>query len=567
MAGLAETLFWQQFGGSAYGVIDDLCLWSLQNIVMELAIRAGMDPTMIDASELQSIKVRGFTVINQYPATNAIRALSDVFMFDPSNYDGVVHFTLRGKDTVATITTDDFVLDDPNSGFDNPVQNKGTRADSIQIPRQLNLNYFDVSGGLATSLQSSTRSSDPRATGSQDLQSPVIMNADEAKRVVTINHKVMIEDNKNQFNFKLSDKFLGLVPANNIFIPVGSKYVRARITQIEINDGHQSYQLLQDRQSAYNSASQLEGYPAYTPTEPPSAIVGPTIIQPIDSRIISDSDDSLGCYIALGISTQTWQGAIVELSVDGGANYIDNFTGYVAAVMGTIRDSFEAHPVDYPDQANAFSVELYNVDDELYSANQEQLQNRTNLCIVGDEIMQFGDAVQTTSGSVWDISYLLRGRKGTDAVAHAAGERFVMMDRSGLYFLPAELAYLGKTLTLRATSLNGTDTDITTTTFVYNGNSQVEYPVAYLSASRDGAGSGTISWQGVGKLGSGASVAMGIYFKEYLVTLTDGVTTQTYHTTDQSLTSDLSAFSGDVTATVSAVNTLTGEGPGVAVIF
>jgi len=336
---------------------------------------------------------------------------------------------------------------------------------------------------------------------------------------------------------------------------------------VEINDGQQAYQLLQDRQSAYRSSTQLQGYPAYTPTEPPSAIVGPTIIQPIDSRIISDQDDLLGCYVALGISSSTWKGAIVELSLDGGANYIDNFTGYASAVMGTIRDSFEAHPVDYPDQVNTFSVDLYNPDDEMYSASQEQLQNGTNLCIVGGEIMQIGNVVQTTSGSVWDISYLLRGRKGTDAVAHAAGERFVMMDRAGLYFLPAQLAYLGKTLTLRATSLQGTDTDVTTTTFVYHGYSQIEYPVAYLSASRDGSGNGTISWQGVGKLGSGGSVAMGIYFKEYLVTITDGVTTETYHAADQSLVADLTAFSGDVTATVSAVNTLTGEGPGVAVIF
>lgn len=530
---------------------------------MELSVRAGMDPRMLDASDLFDIQCRGFTVINQYPCTAALQSLSQIFLFDPSNYDGVVHFKLRGSDAIALITPDEFVLPAVNGTPDDPIQ-RNTRADSIQIPQTLNLNYFDVDGGLATSLQISQRIGDPRAVGSQDLQTAVILTADEAKRVVKINHNVMVEDMKAQLNFGLSDKWLKLTVADCVFVAYESKVYRCRITQVDLNDGQQKYQLLQDRQSAV--VSNIQGFPAYTPTPPPSVVVGQTTIQPLDIHIISDRDDSFGCYLGFGIATSNWQGALVEVSLDGGANYFESFNVYSSTVMGVIQSPISDHPSAYPDTVNAFTVQLSDIDAELQSASETAMLNGSNLCIIGDEVMQFGNVGETTAAGQWDINYLFRGRKGTDTTAHIAGERFVMLARDPLYFLPAELSYRGRTLTLRATSLNGTASDVTTTSFVFTTQSQVEYPVAYLSARRSG-GNAEITWQGIGKLGAGPSVAMGIYSAGYRVTLTDGSTTQVFNVTDQFLTTSLSSFVGSVTATVVAMNSLTGAGPATQVIF
>lgn len=551
------------FGGSATSD-NGLCTYSLTGIIMSLAQRAGMDPRTVDANQLFGIQCRGFTVINQYPCTGSLQSLAQVFLFDPSNYDGVVHFVPRGNDAVATLTEDDIVIQQTSTGIDDPQSDQTNRSDSVTIPETLNLNYYDVDGGMTTSLQQSQRIGDPRAVGSQDLQTAVILNADEAARVVKINHQVMVDGSKAQFNFSLSDKWLQLTPADVVFLPYNGKTWRLRITQIDLNDGTQDYQLLNDRQSAYRS--KIKGYPAYQPTPPPSAIVGPTVIHPIDIHIINDGDDSFGCYLALGAAADAWQGALIEISLDGGETYIQSTQVVARATMGTLASPLGSHPADYPDDVNDCTIDLLNPTDELEAASQTQMQNDSNLAIIGNELVQFGNATETSTPGTWALSYWFRGRKGTDAVAHAIGERFVLMDRNFISFMPTQLAWRGRSLTIRATSLNGTDADITTTTFIYNGNSQVELPVAYLAGHRSGA-TGLVSWQGVGKLGAGASVAMGLYFNGYQVTLTDGTTTQQINTLQQSINFDLSAFSGPITATAVAINSLTGAGPAVAVTF
>lgn len=551
------------FGGNAIGAVDGLCTYTLSNIVMELAVRAGMDPRNVDTSQLASIQCRGFTVINQYACTSALMTLSNIFLFDPSNYDGRVHFVLRGADAVDIITPEEFVLTQTNQGADDPLQSQSERADSVQIPQILNLNYFDVAGGLATSLQSSQRAGDPRAVGSQDLQTPVILSADEAARVVKIQHQVMVEDAKRQLNFTLTDKFLHLTIADNVFVPWAGKTYRCRITRIDLDDGQQALQLLQDRQTAY--VSRIQGIPAYIPTEPPSAVVGPTTIVPLDIHIINDADDSLGCYLAVGATVDNWKGALIEVSLDGGQSYFTSFNITTAAIVGTLDSEISNHPADWPDTTNSCQITLLNMNDALESANQAQMQNGSNLAMIGSEMIQFGDVAETTTQGTWQVNYFFRGRKGTETAAHSAGERFVMLQREYIAYIPMQLSYVGRSLTVRATSLSGTASDITTTTFVYTGQSQTERPVAYLSARRD-AGNALITWQGVGKLGAGASVAMGLYFSNYRVTLSDGITTQTFTTSSQSYTASLAAFSGSVIITVQAVNTLTGAGPSISVV-
>src|SRR5690606_31191805 len=131
-------------------------------------------------------------------------------------------------------------------------------------------------------------------------------------------------------------------------------------------------------------------------------------------------------------------------------------------------------------------------------------------------------------------------------------------------FIPAELSWLGRDLTFRATTLDRPVDEATIITVTFTGQSQVERRPAYLSARRDGTDA-VISWQGVGRLGGAAHVAMGAYFQGYRVTLTDGSTTQTHDTTANALTTLLSAFVGPVTIRVQQRNQITGLGPHIEV--
>lgn len=526
----------------------------LSDLIESICERVGL--IQIDVSELEG-DVRGFMLTNTYPAYAALQALSEVFVFDPSNYDGVLHFIPRGQNSVATITEDEMLDDDADIEQEK-------RSDAIAIPRALHLNYHDVAGGLNTDKQTSERAGDRRSLGEVSLQTAVVLNSDEAARVVTINHKVLIEDQKGELKFSLPDSLLKLAVANPIIVQRQGKSERCRITQCNIQDGYQEYAVVRDRQSAYTS--NVEGIPAAPQTPPPSSVVGATLIEPLDIHLLRDSDDGvgLGYYIAISGLLDAWQGATVELSLDGGENYIDESTWTVAAQMGETLTILGDHPQSYPDETNSVTVRIDTPNAELLATDLEGMLNRENLAIIGDEIIQFADVNETSSGD-WELSYFLRGRKGTATAEHPIGTRFVLVERSALVYIPAELVQLNKTLTFRATSFGSTTDTGTVVNMTFTGKSQTERAPAYLQARRDGSDV-VLSWQGVGRLGAGPLAAQGAYFIGYRVTITDGSLTQTYDTTDQELTQDVSAFTGDLTISVQQNNHFTGLGPSIEVI-
>lgn len=528
---------------------------SLADVITDVCARANLPAELIDVSMLPQ-ELQGLTVTNAYPAYSILQSLSQIFLFDPSSRDGQVAFIPRGENTVATVTEDD-MLDD---GIEIEDEKRG---DTLSIPRVLHLNYFDVDGGLAPDKQSSERAGVRRSTGESSIQSPVVMFADEAAQAVTINHRIAAEDQKGELRFSLSDMFLGLTTADNIFVQYEDKTVRARITKCDVNDGFQSYTLLRDRQSNYTS--NVEGIPAAPQTQPPSSVVGPTLLEILDIPLIRDADDNVGLayYVAIAGATQAWNGAQVELSLDGGANYVDAATSSSGAVIGELVTSLADHPAEFPDEVSSCVVRIHTWGGELEESDLEGLLNGRNLAIIGDELVQFASAQETSAEGDWELSYFLRGRLGSTSVAHASGERFVLLARESLFLVPANLVDLGRTLTFRATSIGATVDTATIESMTFTGRTQRERAVGYLEAHRDGSNV-VISWQGVGRLGAGVSTAHGTRFSGYRVTVSeatsnaDSVTTTT---TSQGATIDVSSLSGTLRISVLQINSLTGDGP------
>src|SRR5690554_5367368 len=526
----------------------------LGEIVENVCLRASMPRERVDVSDIFGTPVRGLTIGNAYAASGTLQSLSSVFFFDPSSAGGKVHFVPRGGDAKATILESDMI---DNS---EPVEDGDSRrGDPIAIPRVLHLNYYDVAGGLNTDKQRSERPEGTRAEGEQSLQTPVVLSADEAATVVARTHGLMVEQQKGELNFSLPDNWLHLTESDPVFVQTGTKMVRAIITRVETNDGEQRYTAIRDRQSLYTT--QVQGIPAAPVIRPPSSVAGPTIIEFLDIPILRDTHDQLGFYLAVSGILPAWPGAYVELSLDGGQNYIDGQTTRTGSVIGELVTPLGDHPHEFPDTVNRCEIKIKTPNELLTSTDLAGMLNRRNRAIIGDEIVNFADVDEVTPG-VWDVGHWLRGRLGTDAVAHSIGERFVLLDTA--MFIPAELSWLGRDLTFRATTLGRPVDEATIITVPFTGASQTERRPAYLSARRDGADA-VISWQGVGRLGAGANVAMGAYFQGYRVTLTDGITTQTHDTTANALTTSLSAFTGPVTIRVQQRNQITGLGPYIEV--
>lgn len=530
------------------------CGYSLSSVILELAVRAGMDPRMINTSRLGA-NVRGFAVLNIYPVTEALRSLSQVFLFDGANFDGRLHMVPRGGDAVFNITEADMLEDDQDIDQEK-------RGDPITIPRVMNLNYWDIAGGLATDKQTSERAGDRRATGEMQLQSPVLMSSDEAAQAVAINHKVFVEDQRGELKFSLPDKFIGIVPSDCGFVTYNGHVVRVRVVKADVQEGYQAYTLVRDRQSAYTS--DVQGYPAAPQQLPASNVAGPTLLELLDIPILRDVDDGLGLsfYVAVAGASEAWQGATIELSYDGGANYVDSRDATTSIIMGTLTTSLADHPAEVPDVTHTCRVAILTDESELEEIDLEGLLNRDNLAIIGDEIVNFAGADEVEPG-IWELSYFLRGRKDTATAAHAPGERFVLLE--GLVALPASVTDLGRTMTFRATSFGNSPDSGTVKSITYQGRSQIERRVGYLEARRDGTDA-VVTWQGVGRLGGGGSVAHGARFAGYRVTFSDGSSPMdVVDTMNETLTHGVSGFSSPITISVQQLNDLTGPGPAVEV--
>lgn len=529
------------------------CTYRLSTVILELAQRVGLDPTRLDVGLLNE-NVRGLAVTNQYSVSGTYSELAKIFLFDPSNHGGVLHFVPRGQNAVATILEDDLVDD----GTEIEEQR---RADAISIPRVLHVSYFDVAGGNSPDHQASDRAGDHRATGEMSLATPLLMNADEAGQAVAINHKVMIEDQRSELKFAVPDSLLRLAVADCVFVQRGAELMRARLVQVDLYEGYQQIKALRDRQSAYTSA--VQGIPAAPTTAPPSPIVGPTLLEVIDipSLLLRDAHDKVGFYVAVSGTTEAWQGATVELSHDGGQNYTESQSGNLASIMGETTTVLGDHPTEFVDSVNVVRVDISTAFAELEDVGLEGILDRQNLALIGDEVIQFGEVDEITPG-VWELSQLLRGRRGTDPVEHAIGERFVVLDPGYVAFIETNLSDIGRELTFRATSFGaapGSDSPVESITF--QAGTQIERAVAYLSARRDGNDL-HIDWQGVGRLGAGVNVAHGVHFTGYRVRINDNAAQDdTVETTAQSLVHDVTGGGSPVTVTVWQLNDITGPGP------
>lgn len=482
--------------------------------------------------------VYGMQITNESPAFEHLQKLSEAYFFDPSNHDGFLDFVHRGDEPLLTISEDDLIGDSAD---------EITRKSPEEIVRVLNLNYYDTKGGIDTDKQTSDRSIDTRGEGEESIDSDLVFETDFAAQQVIIAHKVMIEEQRGELNIRLPNSYLQLVPGDVVIF----RNDRLRVNEVNIESGEQQYKLVYDRQSAYQSP--FTGVDSVLPPLPVSHVPGPTTIQFIDSHILASGDDTqLGYYVAISGENPAWRGATVELSLDGGQTYIESRTRTVPQIMGELITPLSSHKRAYPDPVNTCQVRLITPNAALENRTLAEMLNRQNRAIIGNEIVSFGDATETSEG-VWEIGYFLRGRLGTEIPAeHPAGTRFVMLNRGALEYVATDAFNLGEDLTFRAASL-GSDTQ-TTITETFTGQSQTSRAPGYLRARRDD-GDLVISWIGTGNHGGRNAVSHSQYFTGFRVDVGGSIT----DTTDETVT--VTDPGSPTTIRVYQLNSFTGPGP------
>lgn len=512
------------------------CAYTLSSVVAEICDRAGVPYDRFNTSLLDGY-VWGMQITNESPAFEHIQKLAEAYFFDPVNHDGILDFVHRGGEPILIINEDDLIGDSAD---------EITRKSPEETVRVLNLNYYDSAGGIDTDKQTSDRSIDTRGEGEESIDTDLVLETDFAARQVVIAHKVMIEEQRGDHNITLPNNYLKLTPADVVIF----RNDRMRVDEANIGEGEQQYKLVYDRQSAYESP--VVGIAPVPPPPPVSHVPGPTTIQFIDTHILASGDDTqLGYYMAISGERDAWRGAVVELSLDGGQTYIESRTRTAEQIMGELITPLPSHKRAYPDPVNTCQVQIDTTGVSLEAGTLAEMLNRQNRALIGNEIVNFGEADEISPG-VWEISYFLRGRLGTEIPAqHPAGTRFVMLNRSLLEYIPTEAFNIGQQLTFRATSL-GSDTQ-TTITETWTAQSQTERAPGQLRAHRHD-GNLIIEWAGIGNHGGRNAVMHSQYFTGYRVDVGGSVT----DTQDEILS--VADPGSPTTIRVYQLNSFTGQG-------
>lgn len=147
-----------------------------------------------------------------------------------------------------------------------------------------------------------------------------------------------------------------------------------------------------------------------------------------------------------------WRSAelFIEDAATGGLSSIGSTAP--PAIMGSVAVMPEmAMSAALFDTASAVEVDLLRGDMTLTGADDAALLNGANAALLGSEVIQFGMAVQT-GPSRWRLERLLRGRRGTEWAigAHAAGERFLLLEEDSLVTLSPGQVQMGATLLIDA---------------------------------------------------------------------------------------------------------------------
>ena len=172
------------------------------------------------------------------------------------------------------------------------------------------------------------------------------------------------------------------------------------------------------------------------------------------------------------------------------------------------------------------TVQLVGGDLLLLDATMRQLAMGANRAVLGSEIIQFASAQPVGSGR-WLLSGLWRGRGGTEAAiaGHMIGERFVLLDGSGITLDPVAV---GDTPAALIAAIGLADTVPVTSPIGLRGIGYHPLAPVHARLLRSADGALMLSWtrraRGGWAWADGADLPLNEQNEAYAVSYSDGAT-------------------------------------------
>lgn len=451
-----------------YGVLPEGEL--LSDIITDLCVRAELDPSEIDVSDLVGDLVDGYAIASQTTVRGGIQVLQPAFYFDVVESGGVAKFVKRGAASVVTIP--DAELGAYNSGSEPDTDLLMIqRQMEDELPSVLTVSYMN----RALNYEPFTKQARRLLGGSGDEQAmsvPIVMSDTMGQEVADINlHKAWV--GRKTYTFNLPLKYTYLEPTDRITV---SNQVMM-LTKIAQGDGVLKCEGVFDDYS-YTAHVVVTESESSGGTGSTVFVPSPTLPVLMNLVALRDTDTDAGFYAsAVGTAADNWRGGVLYQSKDSGASY--NLVGSFStpAKIGTTTDVLATYAGgDAIDTVSTVNVVMAG-GGELSSTTEDGFLAGTNSCAIGDpegdfEVVFFRYATLELDGS-YTLNRFLRGRRGSGyAIAtHAIGDSFVLLSTTTTIRIAAQPADIGQTYLYKAVSVGSSLADTDSFEFINTGRS------------------------------------------------------------------------------------------------
>ncbi|MBN8531518.1 MAG: glycoside hydrolase TIM-barrel-like domain-containing protein [Alphaproteobacteria bacterium] len=482
---------WADGGNWAYGhwVQGKLGMSSLAAIVQDICLRAGLEAGQIDVSRLEGL-VEGFALTHLDTARAAIEALMKGYFFDAVETGDAVDagqllFRHRGEDSALTVASDVMVPSQENKGEAFLM----TRVQEAELPQRVEVSCINRTRGY----QATTQRSERQTVTTQEVLAfslPIVM-ADGEAQAVADKHLAAAWTQRSKAAFSLPMQHAAVEPTDVISVTHHDTTHRLRVTSVHFGKpGVLKVEAVADDIAVYDTAvTGTSSLPVVT-----EAVMAPvTKLELLDLPALpGDAADAASLRLAGCGRADGWKGAVVYRAESGTSDYARFSSLPQAAAIGAALDVLPSGATGIFDDVSSVTVVMLS--GGLESMSELRVLNGGNIALLGEEIIQFRNALLAAPGK-YVISGLLRGRQGTEWAmgAHAAGERFVLLDgRIAREDVPYALIGLSRDYkpvsvgaTLGATSAQG---------FAYQARCLKPLSPVHVTGARDGSGNLTITW-------------------------------------------------------------------------
>ena len=405
---------------------------TVEEAIQALCARVGLTTDYIDTTGLTNgtDEVTGFKIDSPITARGALEQLGLVYRFDMVESEGKIKF-------VSFKNTPDYDIPeaDLGAGIDEKTSKLSeTRLQPFELPRQINLNYFDPSTTM--NYENATiiaRREVSKSSHILDINTGHVLDQSFAGKLAEAEmRRYWIE--RDSFEFSLPLKYLFLEPSDIVSLPADFGDREVKITKINLSP--QGLLVLSGRKNFQETIPDSPVAPdpgGWDPTIP-SGTVYPASWFPLDLPLLFNTDDENGFYGLSFFPPSDKQVGVYRSFDDDSYSLIGKISK--GSVIGKIVSGQLIASVspNIWDMASEITVELSYDGHELSSKTESQVYEGQNSCLIGNEICQFANAVQQSDGR-YVLSKFLRGRKGTERymTGQTINDRFYLLSPERYY--------------------------------------------------------------------------------------------------------------------------------------